>query len=95
MLLRNSSRSAAVIGLDIISIHATLMLSFRLLMSRTSFSRSLGMGIRNRNRNRRPPAIAIIKPAITVSLIWLLPHRRAGLFAINEISARIVPFSDA
>jgi len=93
MLLRNSSRSAAVIGLDIISIHATLMLSFRLLMSRTSFSRSLGMGIRN--RNRRPPAIAIIKPAITVSLIWLLPHRRAGLFAINEISARIVPFSDA
>jgi hypothetical protein len=50
------------------------------------------MGIRN--RNRRPPPIAIIKPAITVSLIWLLPHRRAG-FAINEISARIVPFSDA
>ena len=91
MLLRNSSRSAAAISLDIISIHATLMLSFRLLMSRTSFSRSLGMGI----RNRRPPAIAIIKPAITVSLIWLLPHRRAGLFAINEISARIVPFSDA
>jgi len=78
MLLRNSPSSAAVIGLDIISIHATLTLSFRLLMSRTSFSRSLDMGI---NRNRTAPAIAIIKPAITVSLIWLLAHRRATLFA--------------
>jgi len=36
------------------------------------------MGI---NRNRTAPATAIIKPAITVSLMWLLAHRRAGLFA--------------
>jgi len=45
ILLRNSPRSAAVIGLDIISIHAKLILSFRPLMSRTSFSRSLGMAL--------------------------------------------------
>ncbi|MGA7232288.1 MAG: hypothetical protein WBX95_15320, partial [Xanthobacteraceae bacterium] len=78
ILLRNSPRSAPVIGLDIISIHAKLIFSFRPLMSWTSFSRSLGMGI---YRNRRAPQIAIIKPATTVSLIWLLPHRWAGLFA--------------
>ncbi len=77
IVLRNSPRSAVVIGLDIISTHATLMLSFRPLMSWTSFSRSLGMGI---NRKRTAPAIAINKPVITVSSIWLLAHR-AGIFA--------------
>jgi hypothetical protein len=47
MLLRNSCRSAGVIGLETISSHPKRTLSFRPLMSRTSFSRSVDMGWRS------------------------------------------------
>ena len=45
MLFRNSSRSAGVIGLAAVSSHPKRTLSFRPLMSRTSFSRSVDMGV--------------------------------------------------
>jgi hypothetical protein len=61
ILLRNSARCGAVIGLDIISIHAKLTLCFRPLMCRTSFSRSLGMAL---TATAEQTAIAIIKLAI-------------------------------
>jgi hypothetical protein len=61
MLLHNSRRSAAAIGLDIISTHAKLMLSFRPLMSRASFSRSVDIGVTGRvstsSQARVAPAI--------------------------------------
>jgi hypothetical protein len=48
MLLRNSSRSAGVIGLDAMSSHAKRTLSFRPFMSRTSFSRSVDIRVTGR-----------------------------------------------
>jgi hypothetical protein len=76
--------------LDIISIHAKLIFSFRPLMSWTSFSRSLGMDI---YRNRRAPANSnhqagnhrVIDMAVASSL--------GRAICINEIGLRIVPIA--
>jgi hypothetical protein len=48
MLLRNSSRSPGVIGLDAMSSQAKRTLSFRPFMSRTSFSRSVDIRVTGR-----------------------------------------------
>jgi hypothetical protein len=69
------------------------MLSFRLSMFRTSFSRSLGMGINPQpqstgNSSHQAGNHRVIDMAAASS-----PGR--ATFFINEIGVRIIPFSDA
>jgi hypothetical protein len=57
MLFRNSSRSAGVIGLASVSSHPKRTRSFRPMMSRTSFSRSVDMGVTDRVSTKSHAAI--------------------------------------
>jgi hypothetical protein len=65
MLFRNSSRSAGVIGLAAVSSHPKRTLSFRPLMSRTSFSRSVDMGVTSSREHE------IASPGVAPAIAWL------------------------
>jgi len=93
MFLLNSRRSAAAIGLEIISTHAKLMFFLRPLMSWASFSRSVDTGVTGRVSTNSQTCVApdwrmsCIEPEATGATGYGVTDRRPAHLHFNTNTA--------